>query len=105
MFHHTFIAKRFQWGHDFSAVDTWSVEDALEAMEMFQWGHDFSAVDTDEDVQLLKHFITVSMGPRLFSRGYGWPRKRQSSSGRCFNGATTFQPWIHHETVRRSGAP
>ena len=41
-----------------------------EWVEEFQWGHDFSAVDT----RIIVHA----------------PRNTMS----CFNGATTFQPWI-----------
>ena len=36
-----------------------------------------------------------SMEPRPFSHGYG-PRSDRTAWPRCtFNGATTFQPWIH----------
>ena len=38
--------------------------------------------------------MTVSMGPRLFSRGYPGCRTPGLRRKRGFNGATAFQPWI-----------
>ena len=74
--------QEFQWGHDFSAVDTWASARGWMKSEKFQWGHDFSAVDTRES-------------------------RPAPPVPQCFNGATTFQPWIHElrllERRRRSG--
>jgi len=37
----------FQWGHDFSAMDTVVRQRLLvDPANKFQWGHDFSAMDT-----------------------------------------------------------
>ncbi len=84
-----------------------------------QWGHDFSAVEIVMEMTMeARDIIMASMGPRLFSRGNAtsaaywcgligllqwghdfsavemriglWEVIRGS---RCFNGATTFQPW------------
>ena len=68
----------FQWGHDFSAMDTRKQRGRNGEEYKFQWGHGFSAVDTWRT-------IPIGMSPR-------WRR---------FNGATTFQPWIPRTTPRR----
>ena len=60
----------------------------------FQWGHDFSAVDTGHAAAGFGREQGVSMGPRLFSRGYDLDKKKKIELVDCFNGATTFQPWI-----------
>ena len=36
---------------------------------MFQWGHDFSAMDSSRAMYLECNIDDVSMGPRLFSHG------------------------------------
>ena len=61
---------------------------------LFQWGHDFSAVDTDADIAQTVLGSMVSMGPRLFSRGYFTGANLTDADLSSFNGATTFQPWI-----------
>ena len=62
----------FQWGHDFSAMDSTEERDMYsEDEDTFQWGHDFSAMD---------------------SQGGGKITIIRDEAG--FNGATTFQPWI-----------
>jgi len=39
--------EEFQWGHDFSAMDTVVRQRLLvDPANKFQWGHDFSAMDT-----------------------------------------------------------
>ena len=43
--------------------------------ESLQWGHGFSAVEIHGQVGDNDHAQCASMGPRLFSRGNGWPRK------------------------------
>ena len=61
----------FQWGHDFSAMDTTQMHTyRCYGCQAFQWGHDFSAMDT------------LELGGSSGSHGGG------------FNGAMTFQPWI-----------
>ena len=41
-------ATAFQWGHDFSAMDTSDKTGNVTLVQKFQWGHDFSAMDTSE---------------------------------------------------------
>ena len=61
---------KFQWGHDFSAMDRLSDPPAPPAGGSFQWGHDFSAMDRDDSGNPIPAiFFKVSMGPRLFSHG------------------------------------
>ena len=83
---------KFQWGHDFSAMDSFKtnyiempvfrfngattfqpwigfqLEGILQILKGFQWGHDFSAMDRVMETSI---FFSgdVSMGPRLFSHG------------------------------------
>ena len=60
----------FQWGHDFSAMDSTEERDMYsEDEDTFQWGHDFSAMDSSRAMYLECNIDDVSMGPRLFSHG------------------------------------
>ena len=40
------LAVGLQWGHSFSAVDTWNLDYKISDIYQLQWGHSFSAVDT-----------------------------------------------------------
>ena len=109
----------FQWGHDFSAVDTscsrtrdipvpagfngattfqpWipEVKDAMLANLVVSMGPRlFSRGYEKKTHRECRVLCEVSMGPRLFSRGYAPEPVRVGRRVPGFNGATTFQPWI-----------
>jgi len=63
------------------------------AATMLQWGHDFSAVEMRFEIITGCPEYVASMGPRLFSRGNRKIYLVGANDERCFNGATTFQPW------------
>ena len=82
-----------QWGHDFSAVEMSSLDEAEALTKKLQWGHDFSAVEIATkslmnalllELQWGHDFSAVEMPPRRTLSPQLWS---------SFNGATTFQPW------------
>ena len=93
-FRHARLAVELQWGHDFSAMDTLDGAIIIGVLPVLQWGHDFSAMDTSVVSMSKKNANSASMGPRLFSHGYGSKAALKANGYTCFNGATTFQPWI-----------
>ena len=57
---------------------------------LFQWGHDFSAVDTCDGLRGSDLDSHVSMGPRLFSRGYYGPWVKGAPSSERFRWGHRF---------------
>src|SRR6266508_1827089 len=86
-----------QWGHGFSAVETQRINVYADPGRELQWGHGFSAVETLRGVAHPVHDIGASMGPRLFSRGDGGPRRHRSrivwlQRGHGFSAVETVVP-------------
>ena len=96
-----YFAMAFQWGHDFSAMDRlWSNPEPDHRRDEFQWGHDFSAMDRQ-----VADDIPTAYGE--FQWGHDFSAMDSSAAPNssivgilCFNGATTFQPWIGGNTAK-----
>ena len=79
----------------FSHGYSMNVSGALRRIKTFQWGHDFSAMDTAQSIEYLFDPADGFNGATTFQpwilQGCSWFKLLSDS----FNGATTFQPWIH----------
>ncbi len=82
-----------QFGHDFSAVETWKKANPGYGITVLQFGHDFSAVET------LAPGVLAFLGGASFNSATTFQPWKPVFKGAIicpitrFNSATTFQPW------------
>ena len=84
-----------QWSHDLSAMDTTLFCCTVAATTFLQWSHDLSAMDTRHRSQKICRPADLQWSHDLSAMDTCLHECEHDSGHSAFNGATTFQPWIH----------